>query len=134
MAKNGKRPKSDSDVNKLKEALREISRLRKQISSLRKQLSRTDVDNYQNVMELLNSHDKQNEQASEEQLVRKVEQKWKCNTCNIDSLRIFMLDRIDGMFYFRKCPNCNHKTRLKKLSSIVEGLNHNGEIVKYSNK
>lgn len=52
------------------------------------------------------------------------EQKWKCFVCteNHGVMKITIITRQDGRWYFRKCTNqkCSHRTELKQFTEEVE--------------
>jgi hypothetical protein len=111
--------KEQDDLQRLK---RENDRLKKQVSSLRKQLARVDIDRYENLQDLIHKYDK--EEAAE--IIAKEhkakEQKWKCYECPEGILRLKVFERQDGIFYMRKCDKCVNRTKLKRWSKEVEGI------------
>jgi len=46
---------------------------------------------------------------------------WECHNCRQDCLRIVILARRDGEFYFRRCNSCGKKTKLKRYDDSVKG-------------
>ncbi len=113
--------KDETLLNKLK---RENKTLKQQVASLRKQLSRIDVDRYENLTDLVDQLYDEEKAAAEEVSSKSREQlmkKWECFKCHKDYLKLIILARPDGAYYFRKC-SCGKKTRLQKYTKDVEGL------------
>lgn len=116
-----RRKLSDQETDQLKMARLENKQLKKEISQLRKQLQRIDVDRWQNVKDLLDSQDrKEQEQALKKQEAEDLKQ-WECFDCRTGTLRITMIERRDGAWYFRKCDRCEKRTSLKKYTPDVKG-------------
>lgn len=124
------RPKNDKDYSEVQKLKRENDKLKKQISGLRRQLSRLDIDAYSNLKEIIESHDRQDAEFDTESELLDLQKKWECNTCARDFLRLIIVPRLDGNFYFRKCGNCGHKTKLKKYKEDIEGIDSYGKLVK----
>lgn len=123
MSKNKIRKSSkDKELKETQRLKREVQMLRKQISSLRKQLSRIDVDRYQNVCELLQAHDRQEEEAQNINKLEDLRKKWECFECEGGFLKLVLITKVGEPFYFRRCSNCGKKTRLKKYTDDVEGI------------
>lgn len=111
--------KEEDLLQKLK---RENDRLKKSISSLRKQLSRVDLDRYENLKDLLY---KQADEELNERIVeakKKLKKKWECFICRIGFMKIHTVSRRDGLRYYRKCTNCDNRTKMKQYNDKVEGL------------
>lgn len=112
MAKKGKYTDKEYDV--IDRYKKENQKLKEQISKLRKQLSRIDLDRYNNIKDLIDQTEKE-EPVVEEQK-KDQENAWLCFNCEADSLRMVTFERRDGIFYYRKCNNCNHRTKTKKIT------------------
>jgi len=101
----------------------ENKKLKRQIKQLRKQLDRIPWELYDNIRAVVEKHEA--EEFAEQNLKKeeKLKQIWECHACKEDSLRIVIINRPDGTFYFRKCPSCGNRTKkLKKYSDDVEGV------------
>jgi hypothetical protein len=122
MKKYKNKPHSDKEIKEVQRLKRENQVLRKQISSLRKQLSRVDVDRYQNVCELLESHDKQYEELETKNKLEDLKKKWECFECHEGFLKLILVSKMGEPYYFRKCNNCGKKTKLKHYNDSVEGV------------
>lgn len=110
--------KEQDDLQKLK---RENDKLKKQVSSLRKQIARVDIDRYENLQDLIHKFDKQEVEENLEKQAAVQEKKWKCHQCVDGVLRLKVFERLDGMFYLRRCDCCPNKTKLKKWNENVDG-------------
>lgn len=118
--KNHNKDADWSNDRKLKE---ENKKLKKQISTLRKQLSRIDVDRYQNLQELVEAQEREDKEFHATVKKQDAKTRWKCFSCEEDYLRIIVLNRLDGVFYFRRCPSCSKKTKVQRYHDGVEGPN-----------
>jgi DNA-directed RNA polymerase subunit M/transcription elongation factor TFIIS len=111
----------DKDLDELIKVKKENQMLRRQMSKLQKQVSRLSLDEHQHIKELLDSQDKENKELAKhidkEQLLRR----WLCHKCKEDYIKLIILQRVDGMYYFRRCPSCGNKTKLKKYTDSVVG-------------
>lgn len=62
------------------------------------------------------------ESQKQSDLKAKLQDKWRCHTCEKGFLKIIKVPSGDGLGYFRKCDNtkCTKKTRLKPYNTEVE--------------
>jgi ssDNA-binding Zn-finger/Zn-ribbon topoisomerase 1 len=119
----GRRRKySDKEFDLLDKLKHENAKLKKQVSSLRKQIQRIDLDRYENLKDLIYKHYNEDlgERIAEEK--EKLKKKWECKQCGTGFLKIYLLNRLDGMFYYRKCTECSHRTKPKPYTNKVEGI------------
>ena len=58
------------------------------------------------------------------QEIDRLKEKWRCFSCRTGYLRLVVMSRHDGQYYFRACvnENCNRRTELKSYHSEVDGL------------
>jgi len=117
-----KRNLTHKEQDQLQRLQRENEKLKRTIQSLRKQMSRIDIDQYQNLREIIESQDDYDSAADRQIDLDKLKRRWECHGCGKDFLRLIVVPRIDGMFYFRRCPTCLHKTKLKRYSENIEGI------------
>lgn len=91
----------------------ENKKLKKQVSTLRKQLSKLDIDRYENIKDIVARHHQEdvNDKLLEEK--KKLKKKYKCFDCEEGVLELKSFSRMDGLFYFRKCTDCNNRTKMK---------------------
>lgn len=115
----------DQDVSINKKLKYENQKLKRQLERLRKQLSRIDVDKYINIKEVLEAQDREDSIFETEEQERKridaVKRDWTCHKCGEDYLRLMIVQRPDGVFYFRLCPICKNRTRLQPFKDSVKG-------------
>jgi len=96
--------------------------LKKRITSLRKQIARIDLDRYHNIRDLLSKYKAEDKEKLLEKEEEKIRNKWKCHSCTTDYLRLIIITRRDGMYYYRKCGNCDNRTKLQKYHEKIEGV------------
>lgn len=113
--------KEHSENQKLKH---ENQKLKRQLERLRKQLARVDLEVYTNIREALEAQEREDLAFEEAEKDREkkatLKQQWECHECGMDYLRLVIVQRPDGAFYFRKCPACDNKTRLKPFTEKVQ--------------
>lgn len=122
MGRGNRRAAHDGELKEVQRLKLENQKLRKQIGKLRKELSKIDIDRYQSLRDLVEAQDRQDEDFDRNIELDKLKEKWQCHTCGRDHLRLIMVPRLDGTFYFRRCPTCGNKTRLKKYEEDVTGI------------
>lgn len=102
----------------------ENQKLKRQISSLRKQLARIDISRYEHIQDMLQEYDEQEVQDRIAKEKEQLKQKWKCWDCTEGYLKLIILDRRDGLKYFRKCNNCKKQTGVKNFTPDIEGFKY----------
>ena len=132
MGRSHKISRNDAELTAVQKLRHENDRLKKQISKLRKQLSRIDIDRYTNLKEMIEAHTSQDEAYDKTEELLQLKKKWICHSCGEDYLRVVIVPRADGMFYFRRCISCQYKTKLKKSDSEIEGIDSNDNLVSSS--
>ncbi|MBF0442901.1 MAG: hypothetical protein HQK54_13425 [Oligoflexales bacterium] len=110
--------KEHDEIHHLRE---ENQKLKRQLNRLRKQIARVDMDKFQNIREVIEAQQKEDDAFVEEMKQKKLIEHWQCFKCGRDYLRLIIIYRPDGDFYFRRCPTCNKRTKLKKLEENVVG-------------
>jgi len=115
----------DKDISINQKLRNENQKLKRQLERLRKQISRIDVDKYINIKETLEAQDREDIQFEnvglEQKRIEAVKRDWTCHKCDEDYLRLMIVQRPDGVFYFRLCPTCKKRTRLKPFKDDVKG-------------
>ena len=116
------RRNADKELDQLQRLKYENQKLKKENSRLRKLIQRGQAD--QDLLQEL--IEKQNEEVELEQQEKMLKNKWRCHKCSEGVLKIHILKRLDGIFYWRRCsnPNCDHKTKLQRYTKDVEGIKH----------
>jgi hypothetical protein len=128
MGRSHKGSRGDSELTDVRRLRLENQKLKRQMSKLRKQLSRIDIDRYTNLKEMLEAQAAEDEGFDAKLELEQLKEKWICHECKNDYLRIIIVPRADGLFYIRKCP-CGHRTKMKKYTDEVDGLDSNGQHV-----
>lgn len=127
MGRSRRNSRSDGEFSQIQRLRHENEKLKKQISKLRKQLSRINIDEYANLKEMIEAHSAEDENFDKKLHLEELKHKWTCHECKEDYLRIIIVPRADGLFYIRKCPSCNHRTKLKKYTEDVNGIGSDGQ-------
>jgi hypothetical protein len=117
--KNRNCDKESSLLDRLKH---ENKKLKRQLAVLRRQLEQVDVNKYNNLQQLVKKQEKEDRQAADEKKRIKLMNKWRCFECNEGALKIVIINRLDGVFYFRRCDKCNKRTKLQKYHTLVDGI------------
>ena len=110
------RRNSDKELDQLQKIKYENQKLKKENAKLRKLIQRGQAD-----QELLHELVIQKDQEDAISRAEKVAaNKWRCFECDAGVMRIHLLKRLDGVFYWRICSNpvCGHKTRLKRHNKM----------------
>ena len=110
--------KEHSEMQKLKH---ENQKLKRQLNRLRKQLARVDLEEFTNVKDALIAQEREDAVIENETQDKMEIEHWRCYQCEKDYLRLIIVQRPDGDFYFRKCPNCQRRTRLQPFNNQVQG-------------
>lgn len=116
------RRNGDKKLDQLQRLKYENQKLKKENSRLRKLIQRGQAD--QDLLHELIT--KQNEEFELEQKEKLLKNKWRCYECQEGVLKIHIMKRLDGVFYWRCCsnPECGHKTKLQRYTKDVEGIKH----------
>ena len=107
--------KKKKDLTEIQRLKAENARLKRQMTRLRKELTRVSNDQFENVREALEVQDREDAAFVEMEKKKRLVEHWQCFKCREDYLRLIVIQRPDGAFYFRKCPGCENRTRLKPL-------------------
>jgi len=116
------RRNGDKELDQLQRLKHENHKLKKENSRLRKLIKRGQADQ-ELIHELIT---KQNEEYELEQKEKLLNNKWRCYECQEGVLKIYIIKRLDGIFYWRRCsnPECGHKTKLQRYTKDVAGIKH----------
>lgn len=118
----GKRKMSGHDIELLERLKRENKSLKKQLARLQKQLNRIDLDRFQNLEEIVEAQYKEEKELHQKTKRDQLLEKWKCFHCDDGYIHLIVVNRPDGVYYFRRCRECGHKTKLQKYNENVEGV------------
>lgn len=116
------RRNGDKELDQLQKLKYENQKLKRENSRLRKLIQRGQADQ-ELLHELVQQKTAEDELAQAEKIA---ENKWRCYDCGNGVLKIHLLKRLDGVFYYRCCSNseCGKRTKLQRHSKAVEGPEH----------
>lgn len=114
----GKSRNYDRESKLIDQLKRENKQLKQDYAKLRRQVDRLNLDHdrYRTLRELVHK------QTQEERKKEQSKKDWSCWECGKGTMKLVLLPRRDGTFYFRKCDleGCGHRTEMKKHTSDVE--------------
>jgi hypothetical protein len=113
------------EYNRVQEFKYEIQRLKKENDTLRKRLARIDLDEYGQLNKTIKKHQKQEKKQQPNDILEKLRQEWKCNETGCGGfLEIFLYNKLNDTWYFRKCneSGCKNRTKSKKYTPDVKGI------------
>jgi hypothetical protein len=119
MSKNKSRY-TDKEYSLIQKQRYEIEKLKRENKRLTKQLNKYDLNHHVELHDILEESYEKEEQITREQLEENLKEKWRCFECKEGSLKIVIINRIDGLYYFRKCENCPKRTKLKKYNENIK--------------
>ena len=100
------------EFDQLDKLKKENRQLKIEVARLRKLADK--AVNYEQVLAITKEKKKEEKQKSKEE--------WLCWECGRGYLRIIRLYQRNGVYYFRACDKCEHRTKKKKWSKDVKGL------------
>jgi len=118
----GKTRRGEREYSREQKLQAENKKLKGQISSLRKQLARIDLDRYSHVRDMLDEYEEQDKREDAVEILERMKKDWKCRECNVGYLEVFLYNKIDKTFYYRKCTNCIHRTPSQQYTPDVTGI------------
>jgi hypothetical protein len=123
------------EVQKLKDTIR---RLKSDITKLKSELSTYEAAFQKNIVflkgktkdltveELIAGANKGQSlkqiEDTKQETYQEFKEKWKCHSCGLGIMKITVITRQDGKWYFRKCTDqkCTNRTELKPFTDDVE--------------
>jgi peptide deformylase len=75
-----------------------------------------------NLREMVNKYDQEEAAEIIANDKKAEEQQWRCYECPEGVLKLHVYERLDGIFYVRKCNKCSNKTKMKKWTKEVKGI------------
>jgi hypothetical protein len=119
----GKARRGEREFGREKKLSHENKRLKKEIAQLRKLLARVDLDRYSQVKDMIEEHYQEDRLQEGQDILERLRQEWKCFKCNSGYLEIILYTRRDGTHYYRKCNNCDNRTKGQRYTDDVKGIN-----------
>ena len=124
----GKSRRGIKEYTKEQRLLKENKQLKKELGHLRKQIARIDLDQYETVTQMCSDYQEserfQENMAENTSSADQLKKTWACVECQAGWLEITLYSKLGETFYFRKCVNCNHRTKGKRYSAEVKGIIH----------
>lgn len=117
--------------NRIRDLEHEVRMLTRQTARSRKQFARMDLDRHAYVQDIIQEHF-QNEEVEQntQDMLSSLKNKWQCRECGTGHLEINLYTRQDGTFYYRKCNNCDNRTKAQKYDAqSVTGIMKPEEVV-----
>lgn len=122
----GKTRRGSKEITREQKLIKENRQLKRELSHLRKQISRLDLEGLEAAKSMVfeqEEKDRFNENvgdaASSSEQLKKI---WKCNKCDIGYLEITLYSKCGLTNYYRKCNNCDHRTKGKRYDETVRGI------------
>lgn len=105
----------------------ENRKLKAQVNQLRKLITKFDLERYNDVKEILEANERLEERFEKQEARRQLKRTWECWECKEGVLKIIIFPRRDGIFYWRKCTSCDHRTKLQPYTNKVKGIKDEDE-------
>lgn len=119
----GKTKRGEKERSRERQLAHENQKLRREISSLRKQLARIDLDRHDYVKNIVEEHyAKEEVEDNTHKMLESMKNHWKCHMCKSGHLEINLYTRLDGVFYYRKCNECDNRTKSQQYNESVTGI------------
>lgn len=121
----GKSKRADREFSREKRLSHENTKMKREIGRLRKILARIDLDKYGQLKETIEQNCTEESQESGRSLLERLKEEWRCTeTPRCEGyLEIFIFNKIDNSYYYRKCSNCPHRTKSQKYDpGTVKGI------------
>ncbi len=119
----GKSKRTSNEYTREQKLVKENQELKRKNQRLMKLLARVDLDRYEQVREIIEEHYTEERKDEGQQILDKMKQEWKCHTVACDGyLEITIFNKINEMWYYRKCNCCANRTKAQKYSPNVRGI------------
>lgn len=104
--------------NLIRDLEHQVRMLTRSSARSRKQFARMDLDRHAYVQEIIQDHFANEEvEQNTQDMLSSLKNKWQCRECGIGHLEINLYTRQDGTFYYRKCSNCDNRTKAQKYDA-----------------
>lgn len=120
----GKSRRGSREFSREQKLSHENQRLKRELAQIRKQLARLDLDRYDSIKEILEEHSEENKPQTSQEFLDNLKKTWACNENGcLGYLEINLYNKINNTWYYRKCVNCNHRTKSQKYDpASVKGI------------
>lgn len=123
----GKSKRSDKEFTREQKLVRENRQLKQELKHLRKQIARLDGDRFETLRQMV--ADQEETERFQENMpppssnLETLKKDWACNSCSTGFLEITLYTKIGQTFYYRKCSECQNRTKGKRYDSeSVKGI------------
>lgn len=108
--------------------IKENQSLKKQVQILRKRLARIELSRYENVKEAVEDHERNSGLPTTQDLLEALKETWRCKKDSCKGyLEVYLFNKIDTVWYYRKCNCCDNRTKSQKYDpKSVKGIIKNG--------
>ena len=125
----GKTRRGSKEYTKEQALSNENKKLKRELAHLRKQISRIDLDRYETVSRMCSEYQENerfDEMAEESNNgLEQLKKTWACRNCSLGWLEIVLYSKLGETQYFRKCNNCQKRTKGQRYNSeSVKGIIH----------
>lgn len=112
----GKARRGYKEYSREQRLISENKKIKVENARLRKQMARIDLDRHEYIKDVIETHYQREEEQAGADIVEKLKKEWSCNSCGSGHLEIFIYNRHDGTWYYRRCSNCPHRTKSQKYN------------------
>lgn len=116
----GKPKRSSRDYDILDKMKYENAKLKRENARLRRLLDRVDIDKYSHLRDFVKKQHQEEKALTNIQTHAKLLKKWSCFSCGAGVLKPYMIERRDGLKYYRACTVCSKRTKLKSYTENVD--------------
>ena len=119
----GKAQRGQREFTREQQLRHENDRLKRTVQQLRKQIARLDLDRFGHMKEIIEKHCNEENQESGRNVLEALKKAWACKEPGCDGyLEIFLYNKLDKTYYFRRCCKCDHRTKSQPYDKNVQGI------------
>lgn len=120
----GKSRTDRSGYTREQRLIKENQSLKRQVQVLRKKLAKIELNRYENVKEAVEDHERNSGLPTTQDLLEALKREWKCRRDGCSGfLEVTLFNKIDTVWYYRKCSNCINRTPSQKYDpKSVKGI------------
>jgi len=113
---------SGADIELFERLKRDNKILKKQVAALRREIQRLDYDHIDDLVKSQEESGTTEEKIEYKSKNEREREQWVCFECNKGILKLVIINKPNEKIYFRKCDNCGKRTRTKKYTKDVKGI------------
>lgn len=116
--------RSGRELDLLDRLKNENKRLKQQVAQLRKLITKFDLDRYNDFKDVLEANERLEAKFNKQEAKKELKRVWECWDCGEGILKLTILPRRDGTFYWRCCsnPECGKRTKTQPYTNKVQGI------------